>query len=86
MSNRIVTYARFQTNMFLPGFGQVGDCLPSQSRKLEMTSLKMTESTYGLEVRLKGRTVVIPWPNVVGYETQEPEPTPPKTVITPKAA
>lgn len=63
---RNVKYARFQTSMFHPGVGSIGDVLPGVSRT--WTDLAMKESPYGLEVTLKGRTIVIPWANVAGYE------------------
>lgn len=84
MSSRNVSYARFQTNMFLPGIGQVGDCLPSTTRTHEMVGLRMVETQYGLEVTLKGRTLVIPWPNVTGYELKAPDG--PKTEAKPAQA
>lgn len=69
MSTRIVKYARFQTPMHHPACGSLGDVLPSMSKTY--TDLAMRESTYGLEVTVKGLTLVIPWANVSGYEATE---------------
>lgn len=72
--HRYVNYARFQTPMHHPACGSLGDVLPSLTKTY--ADLSMRESKYGLEVTIKGRTIVLPWANVQGYEASETEPKP----------
>ncbi len=72
--DRFVRYARFQTPMHHPACGSFGDVLPSLTKTYAQLSMK--ESSYGLEVTIQGRTVVIPWANVTGYEASNEDPSP----------
>lgn len=71
MSERFVSYARFQAGMFhpAPGIGTIGECLPAPNK--HYTGLVMKESLYGLEVTINGICIIIPWANVKGYAPME---------------
>ncbi len=61
MSNRLVKYAKFHQGLFIPGFGTIGDTLPSASKSLKLV---MTYSADGLYVSVNGHEALVPPANV----------------------
>lgn len=70
---RTVLYALFHQSIFIPRIGHLGNSLPSVNKTLP--DLKMFHTPEGVRLEIKGRTFVLPWPNVVtaeiGPETAE---------------
>lgn len=76
MLNRTVKYVKFHQGIFVPGFGTVGDTLPSSSKTINLT---MTHLEEGLFLKLNSTEVLVPWANVV-LAVYNPEDKPKVTV------
>lgn len=75
MSKRI-TYVNFHQGLFVPGLGNIGNTLPSQSKHFD---LSMRAAVEGVDIAISygstQKNVLVPWPNVV-LATYEEDPTP----------
>jgi hypothetical protein len=69
---RKVSHARFQTNLFLPGLGEIGNVLPSYTKTF--SGLDMTTSPDGLVIKFNvpstkaQKEVLVPFANIVFME------------------
>ena len=79
--SRTVLYARTQTNVYIPGVGELGNTFPSQGKTLENLHMTATELGLILSFKYKGfvKEALIPSANVSAMELA-PEEKPVKAV------
>ena len=68
--NRIVTYARLQTEAYIPGTGGLGTVFPPPGKTLENLVMTALDSAMYISFNYKGiaRELLVPYGNVVLME------------------
>lgn len=59
--NRHVKYVRFQSNVFVPVVGDLGNVIPTPGKTLQP---EVSAGSIGVTLKIKGHEILIPWPNV----------------------